>query len=152
VVHAEEDGVKHSTRPDPPAPLFDFSGPGGPEKQAPKPKPFVIDAAAARRERDEAIERTARSAESSWYIAAMEAVAECARTLPEFIVDDVQALLSAKGIAPPSEGRRMGAVMVDARTRGLIEATDRYRPSAQAHCHANPRKVWLSRVYQNSAA
>ena len=102
----------------------------------------------AKAERDEAIRRVQEGAEVSWLAKAQEAIRACAAAMETFTVDDVQARMV--GHPPPREGRAMGAAMVWARRNGLIEATGDYRPSSQPQCHANPRQVWRSKVYQQS--
>lgn len=154
--------MKH--RNDPPAPLFESSGPGGPDKQPPRPVGFnyrdmaaqvrpeivpqlppKLDAAQARRERDAAIARVVEGAELDWLAKAQDAIRHCAATMPTFIVDDVQAVLASKGTPPPVEGRAMGAAIAWACRRGVIESTGGYRASAQPQCHGNPRTVWRAK-------
>ena len=151
--------MKH--RNDPPAPLFESSGPGGPDKQPPRPVGFnyrdmaaqvrpeivpqlppKLDAAQARRERDAAIQRVVEGAELDWLSKAQDAIRHCAANKPDFTVDDVQEHLARQGTPPPSEGRVMGAAMSWGKRTGLIEPTGQYRPSSQPQCHANPRMVW----------
>lgn len=136
--------MKH-TPPDAPLPLFDFSGPGGPEK-----KPATPGLDAGRAARDEGMGRAALHADFDWLAAALNAVRMVAEARAEFTVDAVQARLVELGVGRPPEGRAMGAVMVSARQHGLIEGTDKYEPSSQPQCHANPRRVWKSLVYKGA--
>ena len=93
--------------------------------------------------RDEGIQRADDHADPDWKDAALEAVHQTALALYEFIVDDVWERLGSR----PAEGRAMGAVMKKAVSEGWIEATNLYKPSVQPQCHANPRRVWRSKVW-----
>jgi hypothetical protein len=49
-----------------------------------------------------------------------------------------------RGHDAPHEPRALGALMREAARNGLIEATDRVRPSERPQCHMNPKRVWRS--------
>ena len=98
----------------------------------------------AKAERDLAINRVDRGCDPSWIERAVIAVIDTANELGRFTVDDVQERLDRDGVTKPREGRAMGAVMTRCRRNGLILPTGTYQPSRQAHCHANPRQVWIS--------
>lgn len=106
----------------------------------------VLDAARAKAERDAAIAAVEQNAEVRYLEAAQQAIRDCADRLPEFTVDDVQALLAERKVAPPREGRAIGAAMKWAVRRGVIESTGEWRASAQPQCHGNPRAVWKKKT------
>jgi len=95
----------------------------------------------ARRRRDVGVARSDRSL--AFAAEADAAILRLARTRAEFIVDDVWCEMptSPTGV----DNRAMGAAMQRAAKAGIILASDRYRPSSQPQCHANPRRIWLSR-------
>lgn len=100
----------------------------------------AMDAEAARKARDEGLERVA-AGHSSWCDEAYRAVVLVAGQRDEFIVDDVWSYVDE-----PKEPRAMGAVMRQAVADGVIAPTETYRPSARRTAHRNPRRVWKSLV------
>lgn len=95
--------------------------------------------------RDEAVARVEAHAAPAFMPQALAAIERVARMYPIFIVDAVWLELGSS--APTHEKRAMGAAMTEARRRGLIAPTDQFEPSGQPQCHANPRRVWQSRIY-----
>ncbi len=106
----------------------------------------LLDLAEAKAQRDDGIRRAADHAADTWRWHAEQAVLRAARKLPELTVDDVQLEMPIE--ITTHEGRAMGGVMLAAVKQGVLEKTDRYRPSAQPRCHSNPRRIWLSRVWE----
>lgn len=96
---------------------------------------------AARRARDEAIERVSRGTPVAWVTAARNAVERLAADEVEFTTDDVWAL-----VPQLDEPRAMGPIMLWASERGLVEATARTRPSKRTEAHAGPKRIWRSLV------
>lgn len=96
---------------------------------------------------DNAIAQADTNTDPGWADRAYAAVEHCARLYPTFIVDAIW----ATGLPEPHEARAIGAVMRRAARDGVIESTDRVIPSTRAGCHANPRRVWRSRIYEASS-
>ncbi len=101
--------------------------------------------AEARRRRDIGMARSDR--DIAFAALADAAILRLARERAEFIVDDVWPYMpeDARGRV---DGRAMGSAITRAVRAGTITGTDRYRPSAQPSCHANPRRVWRSQVHR----
>ena len=79
---------------------------------------------------------------------AYEAVERVAQTHDEFISDDVWIELAAQGYPEkPREPRALGAIMGKAARAGLMADSGRTRKTANKTSHANPVRVWRSRVY-----
>lgn len=100
-------------------------------------------ASEARARRDRAMERV-QIGKAEWSTAARWAVYEVALRHKEFTTDAVWAI----GLAPPERGsaRALGPVMAAAQRAGIIERTDRTRATAKAKSHAQPLRVWRSRL------
>jgi hypothetical protein len=88
-----------------------------------------------------ALVRVERHADPAWLEAAYQALLRCARTRESFISDDVWEY----GLERTREDRALGAVFIRAKRAGLIEKTDRTRPSVRSHLSGKP--VWQSRIY-----
>lgn len=97
----------------------------------------------AKAARDEALRRVDEHIPRAWRQKALAAVRLACVELDEWTVDDVWERLDA---GRPPEGRAMGAVILQAARWGWCERTDRYRASSQPKCHANPRRVWRSKL------
>ena len=109
----------------------------------------VLDLPAARAARDRGIARVAAAAAEGFADQAFAALDRVARVQQRLIVDDIWAALgSAGGIAPTRDKRAMGAVLQRGVREGVILPTPQFQASAQKQCHANPRRIWQSRVYQ----
>jgi hypothetical protein len=122
--------------------LFDDDLPPGPKKSVPSTGQF--DPREAFEKRDEALGRVEAHAAPEFMDLALGAIERVARQRDYFIVDEVWAELD--GSAPTHEKRAMGAAMRVAASRGLIEPTPDFRASEQPQCHANPRRIWRSRL------
>lgn len=96
--------------------------------------------------RADGIDRADRHADPAWLAEAEAALRLMAELHREFIIDDVWA---AVGLRRPHESRAMGAVVVRAKRDGLIEPTDRTRPSNSSN--RSPMRVWRSRIYKGPA-
>lgn len=107
------------------------------------PSIHPVDLTKARAARDRALGLAGQHAD--FMESAALAIRQAAARHATFIVDDVWRYMLGE---PTTVDRRaMGAAMVQAVRDGLIEKTDRFVPSAQSQCHANPRRVWRSLVY-----
>lgn len=106
----------------------------------------TFNAPEARAARDEAIDRVVEHADGDFIDQAIIAIGRVAATREEFIVDEVWKEIDPS--AQTHEKRAMGAAMQMAKKGGLIAPTDRFSPSEQVQCHANPRRVWRSLVYR----
>lgn len=116
---------------------LDAPAPASEDAPAPELNPWALATAA----RDEAIAAVDTAADPDWKEAALEAVRVTARSLPEFIGDDVW----ATGLKRPREARALGPVFMRAKRRGWIEKTDRARPSVNSHL--GPVTVWRSLIF-----
>jgi hypothetical protein len=105
--------------------------------------PTELDLPAARAARDEGIARGAESAGEDFAASAELAIRITARWNREFIVDDVWRNMNRSRYG---DNRAMGAAIRKAVRAGVIAPTERYRPSSQPNCHANPRRVWRSLI------
>lgn len=72
-----------------------------------------------------------------------KAVKATAKERSFFIVDEVWSKVDTSTIGQVDK-RAMGAAMLEAVRKGIIESTDQYRASEQKQCHGNPRRVWRS--------
>jgi hypothetical protein len=119
--------------------------------QSPKPQASAaparprLDPAAAAEGREIGAMLAEDSAGLLWREEALAAVKACCLAHAEFIVDDVWQYLQAP---TPPDGRAMGSIILRAAREGWCEGTPTYRPSAQPQCHANPRRVWRSKLHQ----
>ncbi len=100
-----------------------------------------FDFEAAKKARDEGIQRAHDGAEEGWRGLALQVVLDICKTGEKFLVDDVWKALDEKGIPRPSEGRAMAGVLRAAESQGWCEKLNQYRASTQKQCHANPRMV-----------
>lgn len=114
------------------------------------PQAPIMDMADARRRRDKAIDTVEAAADSSWKEAADYAIRKVAATRTEFTTDDIWQVLHDMSIEAPREPRALGASMRRAAAAGVIEPTNRIERSARPVCHAAPKRVWRSRVADNS--
>ena len=113
------------------------------------PSAPVLDAPAARAERDNGIARVDAHAHPDFASAADAAVYAAAKIHPEFVVDVVWAHMPVDG-PRTHDARAMGAAILRAVKAGWIVGTDRYQPSAQRACHSNPRRVWKSQLWSEA--
>lgn len=103
--------------------------------------PRLLDLAAARQRRDDAIREVTAAAAADFKAAAYAALLTVIATRDTFLIDHVWEAMGPD--APETHERRaIAAVIGRARREGLIVPTGDYRPSAQPQCHANPRQVW----------
>lgn len=93
---------------------------------------------------DQAIARAAANTDDGWNDLAYNAILSVARTTETFISDACW----ATGLPEPHEPRALGGVMRRAARDGLIVGTDEFRPSRRVGCHAMPRRVWKSLVFE----
>jgi hypothetical protein len=104
-----------------------------------------FDAAEARRRRDRAL-AVVVVGKDDWIKAAKWAVYEIAKDTREFTTDAVW----ASGLPEPPSGssRALGPVMLAASRAGVVQITDRTRPTTKKLSHAQPLRVWTSNIYQ----
>jgi hypothetical protein len=105
-------------------------------------QPTLFDALAATKARDKALEQVERNADPLWKRNAWSVLLMFARTGDTFTTDDVWEYMNKHGMETPHEPRAMGAVMVKACRRKIIEPTDRYVKSQRPECHRRPIRVW----------
>lgn len=91
--------------------------------------------------RDAAIDRVEEHAEPDWLAHAAAAI-RIAAAAGEFTTDDVWRILDERGLDRPRERRAMGAAMRAARRDGVVEPTDRMRPTSRPEGHRNPKRIW----------
>jgi hypothetical protein len=107
-----------------------------------------IDLPTAKDNRDRGMARAAAHAAEDFAADARMAIWKAAQAQPTLIVDDVWRFYAGAGT---HENRAMGPAMVRAVKEGWLERTNEFRPSAQSQCHANPRRVWRSRIYRGES-
>lgn len=90
----------------------------------------------AKKQRDDALERVTKNANTDWKIRAEQAVLKLAGERETFIADDVWEF----GIEKPKEPRALGGVMMGLSRRGVIIKTGQYRQSKLRHL--TPMAVW----------
>ena len=109
----------------------------------------LLDLVAAMESRDDALRQVTDHADPEWFYHALHVIWCLAIARDDFTTDDVWAEI---GHAHSThEPRALGAVMKRAASLGYVEATDRYRPSARAACHARPVRVWASLIRPGAA-
>ena len=91
------------------------------------------------RARDVAIDRADEAADDLWKTSARSALRRACLSLDEFTTDDLWGSLER-----PREPRAIAGVMRFGVSKGWCEATDRTRRSADATCHARPKRIWRS--------
>ncbi len=94
--------------------------------------------------RDEALFAVEKHADSAWKAAAHAAVAKCADLFDQFSTDEVWGVVARSG-AWTRERRAMGAIMVAAINKGLIERIG-WRPSSNPACHCRPKTLYRKRT------
>lgn len=77
-------------------------------------------------------------------IAGATAVRNLAERRDEFSSLDVRRMMETMGFDPSGEPRVLGAIMLSAARRGIIERTDRTTTSDSAKAHNRPVRVWRS--------
>lgn len=92
---------------------------------------------------DAAIAEAEAHADERWFAQALAVVRVLAHRGEPFTTDDVWARLDRMGTST-HEPRAMGAVMRRAKTAGLCQPTDEYRPSVRPEHHRGPVRVWVS--------
>lgn len=90
--------------------------------------------------KDEAIDQVEENADAIWLGVARTVLEQLARSRSHITSDDVWDRVPA-----PREPRAMGAVFRWAMRQGLVEATDRIKPSRRPECHGRRIQVWRSR-------
>ena len=109
-------------------------------------QPSIFDAFEATQALEEALVRVETNADDEWKTTALRAVGWLAMTQPRFTTDDVWAVLVDREEAT-HEPRALGPIMLRARKLGYITGTDDYVLSQRPECHRNPKKVWLSLLF-----
>lgn len=109
----------------------------------------LLDLVAAMEARDDALRQVSDHADPEWFYHALHVVWCLAIQLEEFTTDDVWDHIGHA--ASTHEPRALGAVMKRASSLGYVKATDRYRPSARAACHARPVRIWASLIRPGAA-
>lgn len=107
---------------------------------------LLLDLAAAEQAADEAITRVRDHADPQWTERALDVIWDLAIDHATLTTDDVWAAL-ANVDTQTHEPRAMGAVMRVAAGKGWVYASDQYRKSERAACHARPLRVWVSRIH-----
>lgn len=110
-----------------------------------------FDFEAAKKGRDEGIQRAHDGAEEGWRGLALQVVLDICKTGREFLVDDVWRALDARGVPRPKEGRAMAGVLRAAESQGWCRKLNQYRASAQKQCHCNPRMIRIGTLCSHSA-
>lgn len=90
--------------------------------------------------RDEAIERVENGPSAEWVDRAYRVLMTLCLTAYEVTSDD---LWFALGDDRPPEPRAMGPVFRRALIAGVIERTDRMKPSTRPDCHCRPIAIWM---------
>lgn len=80
--------------------------------------------------------------DAAWLKDALEVLRDMARRKPEITVDDLWSAIPEE----PRRPRQMTSVILAARAEGLIEQTNRHRPSARSARHGRPVRVWRSLI------
>ena len=107
--------------------------------------PKTVDGlSAGRLARDRAIEVVGEHAPLAWRVEALNVVREVCHDSQEFTSDQVWLRLATK----PPEPRAMGPVILEAASLRYCTPTGRYRQSILPQCHARPKMVWRSLIYQ----
>lgn len=103
-----------------------------------------FDAAEARRRRDRAL-AVVVVGKDDWIKAAKWALYEVALSTREFTTDAIW----ATGLPEPPSGssRALGPVMLAAARAGVVQITDRTRPTTKKKSHAQPLRIWISNVW-----
>jgi hypothetical protein len=107
----------------------------------------VIDLAAAREARDNALDRVAVG-RAEWIEHALAVVGFLAENMREFNADDFWLACDDAELPSPDERRVFGVVMLKARKAGLVESTGRFVACKRPGCHAMPIRVWRSLVFE----
>lgn len=94
----------------------------------------------------EAIEAVANHVNGMWWAAAQRAVKQIAMGNPTLTADDVLRLIESWGHRT-TDNRALGPIMNDARAKGLIRASDRFKPSINKRKHQSPTRIWESLIY-----
>ncbi len=92
--------------------------------------------------RDSALALVDEAAPIPWKLSADRAIVEAARTLSDFMADDVWTILDEWGIPPPPEPRALGPRIQAARRAGIVQATGDFRKSVRSH--GTPRYVYTA--------
>lgn len=109
----------------------------------------LLDLVAAIQARDAAVDRVGSNADPEWIDHALHAIWCLAVSRDEITTDDVWDEIGHA--LTTHEPRALGAVMKKAAGLGYVRATDRYRPSARAACHARPVRIWASLIRPGAA-
>lgn len=88
------------------------------------------------KQRDEAMAKVEANAGEDWNDYAMRVIQRVANRLQVFTSDDVMEAL----LVLPHDSRALGPAMKRAAARGIIVATDNFRPSHRRH--ATPIRIW----------
>lgn len=107
------------------------------------PQLIEADALDGQAERDLALKRVSDHTDPNWAAQALFAVIRLAKTKPKFTGADVW----KSGLEKPEEPRRLGPIMLTAAKMGFIRRTKQYEESTIPSQHAQPIRVWRSRVY-----
>lgn len=124
-------------------------------------QPNLFDIAAAEAAKEEGIKRAAEGARKEWREAALSAVKHLAKKQAWFTPDDVWRLmerfkdrLAAQGVGRTDDGRRLGAVMVEAARQDFIEIDPHGRKikSTRPERHRGDAAVWWSLIGKETRA
>ena len=113
------------------------------------PPSDLLELAEALHAQVEAVTRVERHADRDWKRHVLDVIWGLAAFRPELTSDDVWQLLDDD--LGTHEPRALGAMLKKAASEGWVTATDSYRPSARAACHARPLRVWRSLIYRGVA-
>ena len=128
---------------EPPAQLDLFAAPAPPAREArPVSGKPILDLAEARRRRDHGIVIVDKSA--AFAEAADRAIMQAARTWSAFCIDEVWQFVDGDYDV---DKRAMGSAIMRAVRAHVITGSEDFRHSAQRQCHANPRRIWISRIH-----
>lgn len=95
-----------------------------------------------------AMEQADAGADEKWKALADAAIVEAATAKAIITADDVWALLDAKKVPRPPEGRALGPRMARAARAGILEKDTAFVPAERVERHAAPLQTWRSKVFR----
>lgn len=96
--------------------------------------------------RDAGIAAASGNAGAKWHLQALELVRIYAGTRETLTCDSARLWAEATGFERAPDARAWGAVMLEAKRKGFVEATATFVPSDDPACHHSPVRVWRSLV------
>ena len=105
----------------------------------------LLDIIAATEAKEQAIQQVATNTNPYWAAQCRTIIQQIATTTNTFTTDDIWQALHDAYLPTPHEPRAIGAILTAMARENLITATDTYRTSARAACHARPIRVWKAR-------